>query len=125
MLEEFFPIFYAMIGVGGAVFGLKYYANYRTNLIKAQQKAIKEAASPEAGIDDFCNMLLNAPKLYEEYSKKIAEIKARNPNADLSQENMEVKILEYAAKHPTIIRFAIPIVKPILSRKIKGLSKAF
>lgn len=124
MFEEFLPILY--LGVAGAisVAGAKVYFNHLRENKKAAQKAIAQANGPDAGIDDFCNMLLNAPKLYEEYSKKISEIKARNPNADLGQENMELKILEYAAKHPTLIRMIVPVAKPIIARKLRGLSKS-
>lgn len=123
MFEEFFPLIYAGVGVTGAVFGLKAYFALQREKIRLAAREKIDMNKPEAAIDNFLALAMNAPQMAATAKEELAKIRAKNPNADLKTQEQEIKWLELLAKYQRPLSIAAPILAPIAKRYVKGLSK--
>lgn len=123
MFEEFFPLIYAGVGVTGAVFGLKAYFALQREKIRLAAKEKLDLSKPEASVDQFLAIVMNAPQMVATAREEMAKIKAKNPTADLKDQEQELKWLEMLAKYNKPLTIAAPILAPIAKRYIKGLAR--
>lgn len=125
MIEPYLPIVYA--GIAGAVIAVsvKAYFGLAREKIRIAAKERVDMSKPEAAIDNILQQINSAPEALAVAQAELADIRKKNPNADLKAQEEKLKWLQLLATHRDKAMLIAPIAAPFLKNIVKGLSKAF